>query len=184
MRNANIKNQKGFSLMELLIALLILTVISTLVTTLFISGANTFRSLSEYTRQQERILDAVTWLRRDFEECKSITFTMVKDEDGNRTAEVESVTFTFPGTRSETRTWMFVNDTADPLKDNVLQCNTEIVLKEVDTPESRFIYISSLRRFSVVIRPVQTNIGVNRGLNIKVPLVYEFVLDNKAVLEN
>ena len=184
-----LKDNKGFTLVELLVALMIVSVITISVTSFLIFGFDSFISNSKYIRQQDKVVDAVQLIRKDVEEASAIAVTRVGSDIG-------SVSFSFPGTMDK-KTWKFIDDTSDITLDNKLACKIdkevagtlvegvfETVLEDVNTPDSKFAFSLSDKRLILVIQPVRSNSGKYQAYNIKKPIITEFSVQYKSIALN
>jgi hypothetical protein len=138
----------------------------------FVYGYENFGSSIRYVRQQERVSDTISRIRKDVEKASDVTFTTSG-----------AVTFKFQD-GSEQETYKFIEDT-DASKDDCLSMQVGIgnfvpVLTNIKTPESKFTKGSD-DRLILTIKLVATNTGKHAEYNIKKSIITEYSLKYKNV---
>ena len=81
--NQSLKNQKGFSLTELLVALLLISMTSVLLTQMLSFNISSTNAFSQYNNQQFTINNASIRLRKDIERAIKISADAVDNIGGN-----------------------------------------------------------------------------------------------------
>ena len=154
-----IKSNKGFTLPEVLLALLLIGIISVIVTELLVFNAASTTAYSKYGRQQFTLQDAFTRLNRDIEGAASISF------DNHVSAyDYKTIRLTTDGISSE---W-----TIDAGK---LYLDSKVVVDGL-SDESKFAKANGC--LAVVLKPEPTNEG-RFALNITKPIVTQYSLTYK-----
>ena len=166
----NLNKKCGFSLAELMVALLIISIISVLITSLFIYGYESFNVYARYTGQQEKINQAIRVLGKDIQESKSITCAGL---DTNRLEYIECEIPLASGTEV-IRRWA--------LTGSALQCDGTNSVEAIDTSASTISLIQSSNKLTVSILPLPTNSGKYQGNNIKNPITAEFSVNYKEII--
>lgn len=173
-------NQKGFSLIELLLALAIMAVVGTLLTALLLFGTDTFRVYSNFTTQQDRIVDSVQKLRKDIEEASKITVYTLADG----TFCTDFIRIDFPDT-PQARVWKFADKKLElgVMPDASTQPDAfREVVGNLDTSAAgcKFKFSSTDGMITVFILPAPNNSGRYEGKNIKDPIVTDFSVKYKS----
>ena len=154
-----IKSNKGFTLPEVLLALLLIGILSVIITELLVFNSASTTAHSKFGRQQFTIHDAFTRLNRDIEEAVSISF------DNQMSAYDYKTIILTVGDMS--REWT--------IDSGVLYLDSEAVVEGLAS-ESKFI--SRDNCLTVVLKPEQTNEG-RFALNISKPIVAQYSLKYK-----
>lgn len=163
------KTNRGFTIPELLVSLLIIGIISILVTQLLIFNANNSAAYSAYNQQQFTAHQAYIRLSKEIEEASLIRF----DEEVPTEGRYKVIELTIDG---ETRKWK--------LDGGVLSLfnGTEYaaVISDLD-PSSRFIDSWSFKCLTVVLMPETADTAKN-DINLSKPIVAQFSYNYKQSL--
>ncbi len=154
-----VRNQKGFTLTEMLLALLIIGMVSGLVTEMLGFHISSSTAFSKFNRQQFTVQDAFTRLNRDIEAAVKVS---VNDADLVEENKYQKITLYFPDSSCE---WNFSAD-------GCLYLNSGKVVEGL-ADESTFIYGSDY--LTVVLMPVPTNTG-RHNVNVTKPIVAQYSL--------
>jgi prepilin-type N-terminal cleavage/methylation domain-containing protein len=173
-------NQKGFSMIELLLALAIMALIGTLLTALLLFGTDTFRVYSNFTGQQDRIVDSLQRLRKDIEEASRIT--VYTQADG--TFCTNFIRIDFPDA-PQARVWRFEDGKLElgVMPDASTQpASFQEAVGKLDTSAAgcKFKFSSTDGMITVFILPAANNSGRYEGKNIKDPIVTDFSVKYKS----
>jgi len=155
----DIKNNKGFTLPEVLLILLLIGMISVILTELFVFNATSTAAYSKFGRQQFTIQDAFSRLNRDIEEAVEITF-----DDPVGGYDYKTIKLKVDGTVKE---WKIDGGT--------LYLDSVAVVEGL-SDGSKFINRSDY--LTVVLKPEPTNEG-RFPLNINKSVVTQYSLTNK-----
>ncbi len=157
-------NEKGLSLPEILLSLMIIAMTSLLLSDQLISSSRYFASYANYTRQQERINDALQRLRGEIEAATEVTII-------GTAPYIDGVSLQVPGKGG--REWRF--------DANQLKCTSggtsHVMVDRLLTPQSKLMYLSSLDTLVILVQPVQDA----TALNIITPTTMEYSLRYKVV---
>ena len=159
-------NQKGFTLVEVLLTLLIIGIISVIVTQLLVFNVSSTRAFSMYNNQQYTVQDAFVRLSKDIEAASDITFDSTDWITGD---QYKSFTVTIEGTD---RKWTIENGT-------LFLSTAALGTKEIITgftDDSIFIWNNDC--LTVKLKPKSTNTGKN-PVNVPNPIVYQYSLKYK-----
>jgi len=151
-----VKNQKGFTLTEVMLALLIIGMTSVLLTRMMGFHTSASSAYSKYNSQQFTVHDAFTRLNRDIEAALSVTASDNIAGNMYKTIHVEL--------EDCSRVWK--------LDSGSLYCDSDRVVEEL-TADSRFIYGSGF--LTVILMPRPTNSGAN-PINVTKPIVSQYSL--------
>lgn len=169
-----IRNQKGNTLINILMSLLVTVMLGGMVTTLYIYGLDSFKIDTNYTKQQHKLVKAIQLLRKDIAEASNIE---IKHTGGIGTP-VESIIVTFPSGGAP-KTWKF--------EANSLKCDvsgtTHVAVEELDSA-SKLNYVASSDRLILCIQPLANNSGKYQWKNIKNPIITEFSVKYKIITES
>jgi type IV pilus assembly protein PilA len=94
-----LKNKKGLSLTELLIAVSLIGLISPLIFTIFVFGIEDYATTTKYVDQQYSVMEVIRYIRQDVEAAKRVTYVL--DDSAN----IKEVIFEFPD--ESLRFWKF-----------------------------------------------------------------------------
>ena len=161
-----IRNNKGFTLPELLLALLLVVMISAILTELMVFNTASTAAYSRFGRQQFTIHDAFTRLSRDIEEAVEITLA-------ENTGGLDYKTITLKVDDS-VRTWKIDGGT--------LYLDSVAVVEGL-SDESRFTYSGNSKILTVVLKPEPTNKGRD-AININKPIITQYSLVYKKVIDS
>lgn len=154
-----IKDRKGFTIPEVLMALLVIGMISVLLTQLLSFNVSTSKAFALYNNQQYTVQDAVARLNRDIEGAVEVNFDDFSSEN-----KYETINLTMDG---NTRKWS--------LSGGILSLNDVTVVNGLAS-DSCFIWKNNT--LTVVLKPVATNTGRN-PINVAKPVVYHYSLEYK-----
>jgi prepilin-type N-terminal cleavage/methylation domain-containing protein len=160
-------NNKGFTLAEVILALLITGLVMSAAGAFFVYGYENFGSNIKYVRQQERISDTVERIRKDVEKAHEVTFNTTDC----------AITFTFKDD-SLPETYRFVDNS---LTLHISGGAIVTVLDNIDTSQSKFTHSSSYKKLVLTVKPVATNDGKHQGENVYKAITTEFSLQYKIV---
>lgn len=155
----HINNNKGFSLPELLVTLLVLAIISVIVTELLVFNASSTTAYSKYGAQQFTINDAYTRLNKDIEGAKKIQF-----EDRINTDDYKTIVLTVDGTD---KTWK--------IDGGELSLDSKVVFEGLS---SESVFYRRDGCLVVVLKLESTNKG-RIPLNMDKPIVAQYSLTYK-----
>jgi prepilin-type N-terminal cleavage/methylation domain-containing protein len=154
-----IKSNKGFTLPEVLLALLLIGILSVIITELLVFNAASTTAHSKFGRQQFTIHDAFTRLNRDIEEAVSISL------DNQMSAyDYKTIILTVGDTSRE---WT--------IDSGVLYLGSQAVVEGLSS-ESKFTRRDDC--LTVVLKPEPTNEG-RYALNMAKPIVTQYSLTYK-----
>lgn len=186
------KNNKGFSLIELLITLAIVGLFSPLVFAIFVSGIEDFSTTSKYMSQQYTVMEVTRLIRQDVEEAKEIKLDVTE----YYTKVVNEIEFVFDASASKPRRkWKFDKYT-DPstgeekygLFLNIDGAGYERVVDKLDSDCSFKVDNISETDASVkptklilTIKPENLNKTKYRGRNVKENIITEFSVRYKKI---
>ncbi len=94
-----LKNKKGLSLTELLIAMALIGLISPLIFTIFVFGIEDYATTTKYVDQQYSVMEVTRYIRQDVEAAKKVTYVL------DASARIGEVIFEFPD--KSLRVWKF-----------------------------------------------------------------------------
>jgi prepilin-type N-terminal cleavage/methylation domain-containing protein len=125
-----VKNKKGFSLIELMVVVVILSLIILGLVTFFTGGVRSWITGQNQLSAQRNARQAMDWMVREIREGKNVT----SGSDTTITVSIPSlggnpaydVTFALSGTTTIQR---IKNSTSNPLIDNVLKVSGESIFK-------------------------------------------------------
>jgi len=154
-----IKSNKGFTLPEVLLALLLIGILSVIITELLVFNAASTTAHSKFGRQQFTIHDAITRLNRDIEEAVSISF-----DNPVSAYDYKTIKLSVGDTNRE---WT--------IDSGVLYLGSQAVIEGLS---SESIFIRRDDCLTVVLKPEPTNKG-RFALNISKPIVAQYSLKYK-----
>ena len=169
-------NNKGFTFIETLVTLLVIAILSTVVTTFLMYGYESFNVYGNYTKQQDRMVQAVQLFRKDLEESQSIVVRYTA-------TVVDQVEFTFPG--GTVHKWKFEDGAlkkcvSQPSEADVYQVAVDGLILTEALSGSYFRYDGSNGGYIVLaVRAAPTNSGKYEGNNVKEPVIVEFPVKYK-----
>ncbi len=155
----SIKSPKGFSLTELLVALLLVAMTSVLLTEMLSFNMSSTRAFSLYYGQQFTVNTASARLEKDIERARIVVAT-----DNTAGFEYETINLTF---ESDSCYWT--------LKDGCLSLNCNLVIDGLSS-DSKFIYSNDC--LTVVLMPEPTNTG-RHNINVPKPIISQYALTYK-----
>lgn len=155
-----VKNQKGFTLTEVMLAMLIIGMTSVLLTRMMGFHTSASAAYSLYNRQQFTVYDAFTRLNRDIEAALSVTASDNIAGNMYKTIHVEL--------EDCSRTWKLDNGS--------LYCDSDCVVGEL-TEDSQFVYGSGF--LTVILMPRPSNKGAN-SINVAKPIISQYSLAYKS----
>jgi len=97
-----IKNKKGLSLTEVLVALALVGIVSPLIFTIFVFGLEDYSTTTKYVNQQYSVMEVTRYIRQDVEASKKVTYVCTEEEEG---LKIREVIFEFPD--KSLRMWKF-----------------------------------------------------------------------------
>lgn len=153
-----IKSNKGFTVPEVLIAVLLMGIIAAILTELLVFNATSTTAYSKYGRQQFSIHDAFTRLNRDIEWATDISV-----EDCIDGYDYKTIKLTIEG---ETKSWK--------IDDGKLYMDDEAVVDGLSY-ESKFTYNSNSKVLTIVLKSESTNEG-RFSVNVNKPIVSQYNL--------
>lgn len=175
-------NNKGFTLVEMLLTLLIISILSVLVTSFLSYGYETFNVQTGYAGQQHKIQQALTLLGRDLRACRKIEYT-TKAGFGTMIQAMELEIPAVSGLGDARRTW--------ELTGGALQCtvyegassSTAVSVEGIDTTNSAISLVTYSSNSAIVVSivPEPTNKGKYQGNNIREPIITEYSVKYKEV---
>jgi len=151
-----VKNQKGFTLTEVMLALLIIGMTSVLLTRMMGFHTSASAAYSRYNRQQFTVYDAFTRLNRDIEAALSVTASDNITGNMYKTIHLEM--------EGCSRQWK--------LDSGSLYCDSDCVVEDL-TADSQFVYGSGF--LTVILMPRPTNNGAN-SINVANPIASQYSL--------
>lgn len=196
-----IKNRKGLSLTELMIALVLIGIVSPLIFTIFVFGLEDYSTTTKYVNQQYSVMEVTRYIRQDVEAAKKVIY-VCKDEGGN--LKIEEVIFMFPD--KSLRIWEFGTSgkAGDSFKGLRLKSvpsgkydfdeegkyvidetiEYENIIGNLDLSQSGFALDTfdinkGISRLMLTIRPEKLNTTKYRGRNINENIITEFSVRNK-----
>lgn len=169
------KNNKGFSLIELLIALMVVAIVSTLATTVLVFGLQSFGTSTKQLTQYDKVMDVTRRIRKDIAEAASCGY---KNTAGGSVIELK-----YPD--STVRVWSFKYSNlylkigTNPEVAVVDGLDTSLLNSgDYDTRISRFQKINDTIYLS--IKPIKTNTTIHQNRNINNPIITEFSVQYKT----
>lgn len=171
-----IKSKRGFSFIELLIALMVVAMVSTLVTTLLLFGLQTFGTSTKQIAQHDVVMDVTQRIRNDIELAASCGYK------NTLTESVLKLTFPDPLAVPD-REWKFYDSKLYLNGEEVIHgLNTELEdSTDGDTRISRFQKLDNCIYLS--IQPTKTNTTIHLDRNVRKPIITEFSVAYKYVYE-
>ncbi|MEN2776997.1 type II secretion system protein [Acetivibrio clariflavus] len=203
-----IKNKKGISLTEVLVALALVGIVSPLIFTIFVFGLEDYSTTTKYLNQQYSVMEVIRYIRQDIEAAKKITYLYTEEDDG---PEIKEIVFEFPD--GNLRMWKFeaLGDDEDsfkglrlksvPSKDKytLVDGKYEItdssieyqnIIDKLDLSQSGFEIISESAtpsKLILTIRPERLNktryIGRNVNENIITEFSVRYKINEKLLIE-
>ncbi len=192
-----IKSKKGFSLIELLIALAIVGIVSPIIFIVFVSGIEDYSTTTKYVDQQYTVMEVTRLIRQDVEEAKTITFEM---DSAPGSLKVNKIKFEFSASPAKpSRIWKFESGTVSGKIVNGLWLSVDggttyvLVIDKLNLGESKFeLDTTSLDPSSVTsryktarlilsIRPEQLNKTKYKGRNVNENIITEFSVRYKDI---
>lgn len=125
-----LKNKKGLSLTELLIAMALIGLISPLIFTIFVFGIEDYATTTKYVDQQYSVMEVTRYIRQDVEAAKRVTYVL----DAADPAKIQEVIFEFPD--ESLRVWKF--GTFHDADDDDIDTVVGLGLKNVKSTEYDF----------------------------------------------
>ncbi len=157
-----IRDKKGFTLIELIMTVAIVSITLPLIFTFLMYCLRTNTACSNYISQQDKVTDVVQRIRKDVEEAKIVTDGGIKNN---------SITIILSDESSTTETWKF--------SDGTLKLNGSIAVDMLDTSESSLSISPDGDRLVLKILPERTNKDISRESNVWEPIVTEFSIRYK-----
>jgi len=167
-------NNKGFSLIEMLITLALIGLVLPLILSFFVDGVEDYVSTNHYIEQQYKVQDATRLIRQDIERARVYSV----QTDSSTPPKVLSVTFvvTDKGVYPEIkRKWSFASDSQSGylyLEQSSFDSSNTLIpgsvvnskmVDDIDISKSRFEYNESLNKIMLYVRP-KRNEKIERNL--------------------
>ncbi len=188
-------NRRGFTLVEMLITIALVGILSPILFSIFVFGIQDYAGTDKFIDQQNRVNEAIRFIRQDYEECKKVTVGRNRD-----TGDIIWVKFEFPESYAtfvapatpapapKNKVWTFYKGTgtlslyvgdAEPVtnfNDTSMVFNT--MVDDLDISSSKFEYSSSSDTLKLYIKPNASN-KKYKGRNINKEIITEFSVRNK-----
>lgn len=178
-------NQKGFSLIEVVITIAILGVITSVIYSVFQFGIDSYYSGSSYSSQQNKVVDAVQFFRSQVEESKSVKYYI--SDDGSEEAlllsnnhlggdeMVNLYTAAISGTpTNDIKAWKFESDTLMHMGWGATSYKN--IVENLDISGSGFFYNNA--RIVMKVKPENLN-KKYKNRNILKPITTEISIRYK-----
>ncbi|MDP4093440.1 MAG: prepilin-type N-terminal cleavage/methylation domain-containing protein [Bacillota bacterium] len=161
------KNNKGFTLLELLIVIAIIGIITPIICSMFESNIDINTTYTNYLYQQDKVTQTLQLLRKDIEEASGYNLDTL-----TQTLRLDFID-------STSKYWRLNSDSTST-DYNSLEFSSdgskyEVVIQGIDTTNSSFIKNDSEKIITLKIKPVKTNsIKKDQSRNISEPIVTDF----------
>ncbi|AEV68045.1 PulJ/GspJ family protein [Acetivibrio clariflavus] len=189
-----IKNKKGISLTEVLVALALVGIVSPLIFTIFVFGLEDYSTTTKYLNQQYSVMEVIRYIRQDIEAAKKVTYLYTEEAEG---PEIKEIIFEFPN--GDLRMWKFeaLGDDGDSFKGLRLKSvpkgkytlddekyeitdssiEYQNIIDKLDLSQSGFEIKSESAtpsKLILTIRPERLNKTRYRGRNVNENIITEF----------
>ena len=184
-------NRRGFTLVEMLITIALVGILSPILFSIFVFGIQDYASTDKFIDQQNRVNEAIRFIRQDYEECKKVTV-------GRNAGDVIWIKFEFPESYAtivapatpaptpKNKVWTFYKETGalslyvgddEPVTDFNDDSMTFITMvDDLDISSSKFEYFGDTLK--LYIKPNASN-KKYKGRNINKQIITEFSVRNK-----
>jgi len=191
-----IADRRGFTIIEILIALLVVAVISTVMTSMLIFGLNTFSTSTNNISQHDLVIDIMNRIGKDISEATAYKYY----PDMTDTHPYTELTLQFPN--KNRKRWRFQDGTLalailtyDSSTDTYNEKDYPDLLKGLDTDKTTTIggitkvdFISKFEKFDstssiqLTVKPTATNTNRYKERNVNKPIITEFSVLYKGVI--
>lgn len=179
----NKKNKKGFTLVELLVALIIMAIVTTCITYQVMFGYESLTVYGNITIQQDKIQQAIKLLKKDISDSRDIKYTfnsgdilkyidvVIPDYTQDTKAKSGEIS---NATSNITKRWMIKNNTLifiiNPT--GTAGDKEQIAVSGIKSDGTNPASYISFKQDSIVISilPMTVNTGKYQGSNIKEPI--------------
>lgn len=170
-----IKSNKGFTFIEMLLALILVGLISVIVTQLLGFNINSSKAFSLYGRQQYTVQDAFSRLNKDIHAASKVLYCNTTDSKHYKTIKLY-VSETTGSTLTEKSLGQYKLEGRELWYRTADGETFEPVVNGLREDESTFIYFNDC--LTVVLVSEKTSTG-NNAMNLEEPIVAEYSLRNK-----
>ena len=172
-----INNKKGFTVIEVLLALIVIGLITVIVTQLLGFNINSSKAFSLYGRQQYTVQDAFSRLNDDIHAASQIFYC---NNDGSDLTKFKTIKLYTSETTGSTPTMKSIGQYKLDGKELLYRTSDGEIFKPVVNGllegESTFVVMNEC--LTVVLASEKTSTGRN-AMNLEEPIVAEYSLRNK-----
>jgi prepilin-type N-terminal cleavage/methylation domain-containing protein len=164
----NIKSNKGFTLLEVVLVVSILSLISTIIYSVFQFGIDSYYSGSRQVLQQDKVMDIIQMIRSQVEEAKTVKYDnsndvlILSNENLSDSEMIDSAS-------ASVFCWKFQDEKLMFRK--LGQVGYEDLVYDIDTSDSSFD-VNSEEKLIINIKPINLN-EKYKNRNILTPVVEE-----------
>lgn len=174
-----INNKKGFTIIEMLLAIILVGLISVIVTQLLGFNITSSKAFSLYGRQQFTVQDAFSRLNKDIHAASKVLYCNTTDSKHYKTIKLY-VSETTGSTLTEKSLGQYKLEGRELWYRTADGETFEPVVNGLREDESTFIYFNDC--LTVVLVSEKTSTG-NNAMNLEEPIVAEYSLRNKICSE-
>ncbi|MFZ5990041.1 MAG: PulJ/GspJ family protein [Bacillota bacterium] len=169
-------NNKGITLVEMLIVVALIGLITPVIFAVFIQGVQDYSGINNYMDQQNKVVDVIRYIRQDVDGAEKYKIVNSNPSDPFRVDKV-----VFEMTSGEKREWRFESN---KLILNINSGSDRVIVNEIDTTKSKFQYIntSGNERLVLNIKPERDSDIKNKARSIQDVIITEFSVRYKVKL--